>query len=62
VIEKVFFGVASALVFEGLMLALFPNRIKNAIKMIEKTSNGSLSKIGLFLMTIGILFLSLIEI
>jgi uncharacterized protein YjeT (DUF2065 family) len=62
VIEKVFFGLASALVFEGLMLAILPNRIKKAVQLIEKTPNATLSIIGLSMMVIGILFLSLIEI
>jgi uncharacterized protein YjeT (DUF2065 family) len=62
VIEKVFFGLASALVFEGLMLAILPNRIKKAIQLIEKTPTATLSIIGLSMMLIGILALSLIEI
>ena len=61
-IEKVFFGLASALVFEGLMLAILPNRIKKAIQLIEKTPTATLSIIGLSMMLIGILSLSLIEI
>ena len=61
-IEKVFFGLASALVFEGLMLAILPNRIKKAIQLIEKTPTATLSVIGLSMMLIGILALSLIEI
>ena len=61
-IEKVFFGLASALVFEGLMLAVLPNRIKKAIKLIEKTPGTTLSIIGLSMMLIGVLSLSLIEI
>ena len=61
-IEKVFFGLASALVFEGLMLAILPNRIKKAVKLIEKTPGTTLSIIGLLMMLIGILSLSLIEI
>ena len=61
-IEKVFFGLASALVFEGLMLAILPNRIKKAVQLIEKTPSATLSIIGLLMMVIGILFLSLIEI
>ena len=61
-IEKVFFGLATALVFEGLMLAILPNRIKKAVQLIEKTPGATLSIIGLLMMVIGILFLSLIEI
>jgi uncharacterized protein YjeT (DUF2065 family) len=62
VIEKVFFGLASALVFEGLMLAILPNRIKKVVQLIEKTPSTTLSIIGLIMMVIGILFLSQIEI
>jgi uncharacterized protein YjeT (DUF2065 family) len=62
VIEKVFFGLASALVFEGLMLAIFPNRIKKAVQLIEQTSTPKLSVVGLLMMLIGIFFLSMIEI
>ncbi len=61
-IEKVFFGLASALIFEGLVLALLPNRIKKSLEMIEKTPASTLSVIGLFLMGAGIFFLSMIEI
>ena len=61
-IEKVLFGLASALVFEGLMLAILPNRIKRAVQLIEKASSNTLSIIGLLMMVSGILFLSLIEI
>lgn len=61
-IEKILFGLASALVFEGLMLAILPNRIKRAVQLIEKSSSNTLSIIGLLMMVSGILFLSLIEI
>lgn len=61
-IEKILFGLASALVFEGLMLAILPNRIKRAVQLIEKASSNTLSIIGLLMMVSGILFLSLIEI
>ena len=61
-IEKVFFGLASVLVFEGLMLAILPNRIKKVVHLIEKTPSTTLSIIGLIMMVVGILFLSMIEI
>ena len=61
-IEKFFFALSSVLVFEGLMIAILPNRIKEAVKMIEKTESSTLSRLGLFLAGIGILFLYLIEI
>ena len=61
-IEKVFFGLASVLVFEGLVLAIVPNRIKKVVHLIEMTPSTTLSIIGLIMMVIGILFLSMIEI
>ena len=61
-IEKIFFGLSSALVFEGLVLSIFPGRIKDLVKMMERTPKSTLSSIGLFMMILGIIFLSLIEI
>ena len=61
-IEKVFFFLASALVIERLMLAIFTNRIQKAVKLIEKTSTTILSVVGLLMMVVGILFLLVIEI
>ena len=61
-IEKIFFGLSSALVIEGLMLALIPGRVKNIVKLMERTSTSTLSTIGLLMMIIGIIFLSLINI
>ena len=61
-IEKILFGLASALVIEGLMIALIPSRIKKSVKLIERTPASTLSIIGLFMMIIGIIFLSLIDI
>ena len=61
-ISKIFFGIAFVLIFEGLMLALIPKRIKRSLQMIEKTPTSTLSVIGLALMGVGIFFLSVIEI
>ena len=61
-IEKLFFGIASALVFEGLMLALIPNRIKQIVRIVEKIPATTLSICGLFMIVIGVMFLSMIEI
>tara|TARA_Y200000002_G_scaffold343343_1_gene315768 strand:+ start:57 stop:245 length:189 start_codon:yes stop_codon:yes gene_type:complete len=61
VIEKVFFGLASVLVFEGLILAIMPTRIKAVIKLIERIPSSSLSISGLVMMVVGIVFLSMIE-
>ncbi|PQM58784.1 MAG: hypothetical protein CML40_09285 [Rhodobacteraceae bacterium] len=60
-IEKVFFGLASVLVFEGLILAIMPTRIKAVIKLIERIPSSSLSISGLVMMVVGIVFLSMIE-
>jgi uncharacterized protein YjeT (DUF2065 family) len=62
VIEKVLFGLASALAFEGLMLAIFPLRIKKAAQLVEKISSATLSVCGLLMTMAGILFLFVIEI
>ena len=60
-IEKVFFGLASVLVFEGLILAIMPTRIKAVIKLIERIPSSSLSISGLVMMVVGTVFLSMIE-
>ena len=60
-IEKVFFGLASVLVVEGLILAIMPTRIKAVIKLIERIPSSSLSISGLVMMVVGIVFLSMIE-
>ena len=60
-IEKVFFGLASVLVFEGLILAIMPTRIKAVIKLIERIPSSSLSISGLVMMVVGIVFLSMIK-
>jgi uncharacterized protein YjeT (DUF2065 family) len=62
VIEKVFFGLASVAVFEGLVLAIAPNRFKKAIILLENISPTYLSQLGLFLLAIGILVMSLINV
>lgn len=61
-IEKIFFGLSSALVFEGLMLSIFPGRIKELVKIMERTPTSTLALIGLFMISLGIVFLSVIEI
>jgi uncharacterized protein YjeT (DUF2065 family) len=62
VIEKVFFGLASIAVFEGLVLAIATNRLKKAIILLENISPTYLSQLGLFLLAIGILVMSLINV
>ena len=61
-IEKLFLGLASVAVFEGLVLAIAPTRFKQVIVMIEKVSPVSLSRLGLVMMAVGIFTMSLIEI
>ena len=60
-IEKIFFGLASVAVFEGLVLAIAPTRFKQVIVMLETVSPVSLSRLGLLMMAIGIFVMSLIE-
>jgi uncharacterized protein YjeT (DUF2065 family) len=62
VIEKVFFGLASVAVFEGLVLAIAPNRFKKAIILLENIPPTYLSQVGLFLLAVGILVMSLINV
>ena len=61
-IEKVLFGLASALVFEGLMLAIIPKKVKKAMQLVEKTASSTLLIAGLLMTIVGVLFLSMIEI
>ena len=61
-IEKIVFGLSSALFIEGLILALLPRRFKNIFKVIEKISPATLSVFGLIMMGIALIFLSVIEI
>jgi len=41
------------LFIEGLFLAIFPTRIKNMLKVIEKISETKLRSIGLFFLVLG---------
>ena len=61
-IEKILFGLSSALALEGLVLAIFPDRIKKIVQLIEKTPASKLALFGLAMMILGFGFLSLIEI
>ena len=40
---------------EGLLLAMFPSRIKNMLKYIEKTNDKQLRITGIFFLIIGFL-------
>ena len=61
-IEKLLFGLASALALEGLVLAIFPERIKNILQSVEKVPAPKLALIGLLMLILGVGFISLIEI
>ena len=61
-IEKIFFGFASVLALEGLMLALFPRRIKKIVQLIEELPETKLAVVGLFMLVLGTGLLLLIEI
>jgi uncharacterized protein YjeT (DUF2065 family) len=41
--------------FEGLILAIFPSRIKNMLKLIEKLPLKRLRSLGVFFLIIGFL-------
>ncbi len=47
--------IAIGLLFfiEGLLLALFPSKIKNMLRVIESMSKSSLRKTGIFFLIIG---------
>ena len=40
---------------EGLIVAIFPSRIKNMLKSIEKVKDQNLRKIGIFFLITGFL-------
>ena len=61
-IEKLLFGLASALALEGLVLAIFPERIKKIFQSVEKVPAPKLALIGLLMLILGVGFISLIEI
>ena len=42
---------------EGLLLAMFPSRIKNILKIIEKIPEKNLRKTGLLFLVIGFLII-----
>tara|TARA_B100000123_G_scaffold126345_1_gene93214 strand:- start:449 stop:634 length:186 start_codon:yes stop_codon:yes gene_type:complete len=42
---------------EGLLIAMFPSRIKNILKIIEKIPESKLRKTGLFFLVIGFLII-----
>ena len=42
---------------EGLLIAMFPSRIKNILKIIEKIPENKLRKTGLLFLVIGFLII-----
>ena len=46
-------AIGLLLFIEGLVLAIFPSRIKNMLKIIEKTQESKLRTTGLFFLIIG---------
>ena len=61
-IEKVLFALGSIVAFEGFFLAIIPERLKKTLSQISIISNKHLSRIGLFMMTIGILMIGVTDI
>ena len=49
------------LFIEGLFFAVFPTRIKNMLKSIEKISPTKLRKIGIFFLLLGFLIVWYIQ-
>ena len=49
------------LFIEGLFFAIFPTRIKNMFKSIEKISPAKLRKIGIFFLLLGFLIVWYIQ-
>jgi uncharacterized protein YjeT (DUF2065 family) len=49
------------LFIEGLFFAIFPTRIKNMLKSIEKISPTKLRKIGIFFLLLGFLIVWYIQ-
>ena len=61
-IQKVLFALGSVIVFEGFFLAIIPERLKRTLSQISIVSNKHLSRIGLFMMAIGIILIGITDI
>ena len=61
-IEKVLFALGSVIAFEGFFLAIIPERLKKMLSHISIISNKHLSRIGLIMMTIGIIIIGITDI
>ena len=56
------FALGSVIVFEGFFLAIIPERLKRTLSQISIVSNKYLSRIGLFMMAIGIILIGVTDI
>jgi uncharacterized protein YjeT (DUF2065 family) len=61
VIEKVLFALGAVIAFEGFFLAIIPERLKKTLGQISIISNKHLSRIGLVMMTIGIIIIGVTD-
>ena len=61
-IEKVLFALGSVIALEGFFLAIIPERLKKTLSQISIISNKQLSRIGLVMMTIGIIIIGATDI
>ena len=50
-------AIGLLLFIEGLLIAMFPSRIKNILKIIEKIPENNLRKTGLLFLVIGFLII-----
>ena len=56
-IQKIIFALGSVAVFEGLLLAVAPQRIVEAMKYITQISERSRSNLGLLILAVGVILL-----
>ena len=61
-IEKVLFALGSVIAFEGFFLAIIPERLKKTLSQISMVSNKHLSRIGLVMMSVGIIVIGVTDI
>ena len=50
-------AIGLLLFIEGLLIALFPSKIKNMLKVIEKTPENKLRTSGVFFLIIGFIII-----
>ena len=55
--KDLFTALGLLLFVEGLFFAIFPTRIKNMLKFIEKSSEKKLRSIGVFFLLLGFLII-----